>query len=160
MIASQERNDGRDATLLARVRASVERKHELLVRLDELSRRQMTLLDEDQAERLLDLLSERQHVIDQLQRASAALEPLRTAWNAAAAGLPDGEQEPIRRGLEAIAALMDQIGTRDDDARRRLSRRRDEIGIELAGIGRGRGALAAYARAAGVPPPSFQDREA
>jgi hypothetical protein len=153
-------HDDTDGSLATRVRALLERQHELLMRLDEMSRRQMTLIEQDRAERLLELIGERQHVIDQLQKASELLDPLRPAWSETISTLPEREQEAVRSRLDSISMLMDQINARDEDARRQLARRRDQIAVELMSIGRGRGALAAYGGGGARRRPSFQDREA
>jgi hypothetical protein len=143
----------------ARIGALVDRQHELLLRLDEMSRRQMGLIEEDRAERLLELIGERQHVIDQLQKAAALLEPLRAEWSETVATLPGPAQESVRRRLDTVSMLIDQINARDDEARRRLAQRRDEIAVELLNVGRGRGAVAAYAGAGLSRGATFQDRE-
>src|SRR5712671_6008849 len=140
-------HDDTDAPLVQRIGALVDRQHELLLRLDEMSRRQMGLIDEDRDDRLLELIGERQHVIDKLQKTAALLEPLRPAWSETMATLPAGVKDSVRRGLDAVSMLIDQINNRDEEARRRLAKRRDEIAIELLNIGRGRGAVAAYAGA-------------
>jgi hypothetical protein len=152
-------HDDPGTPLAMRIGALIDRQHELLQRLDEMSRRQMGLIEEDRAERLLDLIGERQHVIDQLQKAAVLLEPLRAAWSETVATLPGPVQESVRRRLDAVSMLIDQINARDEEARRRLAKRRDEIAVELMNVGRGRGAVAAYAGTGLSRGASFQDRE-
>src|SRR5689334_1486886 len=115
MIGSEiHHND--PVALATRVRGLLDRQHELLVRLDDLSRRQMTLIEADKGDRLLELMDERQHVIDRLRDATEMLDPLRTQWASAAPRAPAPVQEAIRSRTEAVASLLDQIGARDQDA--------------------------------------------
>jgi hypothetical protein len=152
--------DDTGVPLSARIGSLLDRQHELLVGLDEMGRRQMDLIADDRADLLLDLLAERQHVIDQLQKAAAALEPLRAAWGETVATLPEAVQDSVRRRLDGVSMLIDRINARDVEARRTLAKRRDEVALELLNVGRGRGAVAAYAGAGTPPGASFQDREA
>jgi hypothetical protein len=153
-------HDDARAGLAARMGFLLERQQELLGRLDEMSRRQMGLIEAEQAERLLGLIGERQHVIDQIQKSSEHLAPLRALWSAGGSLLPQAEQDAVRRRLDAVSMLIDQINTRDEEARRQLSARRDRIASELMNLGRGRGAFAAYSGAGAARGASFQDREA
>jgi len=120
----------------------------------------MTLIEADKGDRLLELIDERQHVIDRLREATEMLDPLRAEWGGRASRTSPESQEAIRSRTEAVSALLDQIGARDEEARRRLAKRREEIGLEILSIGRGRGAIAAYGGSGGPVRPAFQDREA
>jgi hypothetical protein len=161
MIGGERKQQaGGSPTLTARVTALLERQHELLVQLEVLSRHQIALIEADETERLLDLLRERQRVIDALQDAGEQLEPLRPAWSEALAGLPAAEREAARQRVEAVAVLLDQIALRDGEASQRLKARRDLIAAELLGMERGRGALAAYGGHGRTSVARFSDREA
>ncbi|MEX2217248.1 MAG: hypothetical protein WD749_00685 [Phycisphaerales bacterium] len=148
------------ADLAQRVGALLGRQHDLLGRLEALSRRQMAHLGADQADRLLEVLAERQHITERLQEASDLLGPLRPAWHAAAPALPREQQESLTRQARSIGDLLDAIGTRDAEARRLLAERRDLIAADLLHIGKGRDAVAAYAGPAPSAPPSLHDDEA
>jgi hypothetical protein len=154
-----ERTEGRGASALnARVGALLARQHGLLARLEELSRRQMGLIEADEIGQLLELLRERQNVIGALQEAGEELEPLRPAWSAALELLPRAEREGAKERLAAISRLLEEVALRDGEASMRLKARREAVARELLAMERGRGALAAYGvRATG---PRFSDREA
>jgi hypothetical protein len=123
-------------------------------------RRPRRLVEDDRADRLLELLGERQQIVDQLQQAAALLQPLRTAWGETVATLPEAVQDSVRRRLDGVSMLIDRINARDEECRRTLAKRRDEVALELLSIGRGRGAMAAYVGVGAAPVASFQDREA
>lgn len=148
------------ASLASRMLALLGKQHGLLMRLDELSRRQMALVDAGDAERLLELMGERQEVVSRLQESSELLEPLRPAWAEAGPRLPGAVQGAVMNVVEAVAALLESIGQRDAEAMRHLARRRDDVAAALLKVERGRGALAAYGGGGGGGGASFQDREA
>jgi hypothetical protein len=137
----------------------LERQHELLSRLDALSRRQGACIDADDDNGLLAVVGQRQEVVDLLTRLSLELAPYRTRWEAHLAAMaPDG-REQVRRRVGVLSALAGAIAARDAVDRARLASRRDRLAEELTGLGMGREAMTAYRQrpAAG---PSFQDREA
>lgn len=132
----------------------------LLVSLDDLSRRQIDLIETDNGERLLAIVTQRQQVIDRVLETGRLLEPLRAQWNRGADAIPATERDGVRRRIDAVARLMDAIAVRDEEARRRLIRRRDRIAAEMAGVDRGRTAVSAYGEPEGPRTARFQDREA
>ncbi len=133
----------------------------LVANLDELSLRQAELIEAEDAEPLLKLLASRQGILDELAGLQAEFRPLRERWPQILEGFGHAQRLQIQRRLDGLAAAASQIARRDEEARTRLGTRRDELAAQIADVGRGRGALAAYSR----PPtsasgPTFQDREA
>lgn len=142
------------------VEGLLDAQHDLFDRLDALSQRQATLIRADETDRLLHLLGERQQVIDQIASTNAKLEPYRGRWEAFMDELPAISRERVRKRLDAVAKLADQIAQRDESDRKELQLRRDAIAGELTKVDNGRGAMAAYRARPMTVAPKFQDREA
>ncbi len=138
--------------------ALIDRQIDLYDTLDELSKRQHSIVESDDTDALLRVLAERQDVIDRIGRLSRSLEPYRGDWDANVNGLPDDERARIRRRLDGLAVVMEQIARRDEHDRDVIEQRRASIGAELGGVNRGGAALSAYAGQSRGP--RFQDREA
>lgn len=126
--------------------------------LDELSRRQHRIVETDDTNALLAVLNERGAVIDRIGRLSAQLAPYLAEWDVHVAGLAASDRDRIRRRLDELAVMMQQITRRDEEDRDTLERRRTEVGRELTGLSRGGAALSAYGGSARGP--RYQDRRA
>lgn len=136
----------------------VERIETLAAQLKAVSARQRALIEADDSGPLLETLAHRQAILDDITETAARLAPLRDRW--LATGDPGGT---IRRRLDLVAAIAADVAAQDGRDQARLRERRDEATRRLAEVGRGRGALAAYARqSTGHAPgaPEFQDTEA
>jgi hypothetical protein len=144
----------------AEIDSALERQHELFRRLDGLSQRQGALVTHGQTEALLEVLGERQRVIDGIAETNAFLEPYRARWDAVMSGMPEAVRTRMRLRLDAMALLADTIARRDEADRAELERRRNAVAGELAAISRGRGAVTAYSAKPGSPGPKFRDQEA
>ena len=142
------------------VEGLLDTQHELFDRLDALSQQQSAFIRADETDRLLHLLTERQRVIDQIAGTNARLEPYRGRWEAFMDELAPTNRERVRKRLDAVAKLADQIAQRDEVDRRELQTRRDAMAVELTKIDNGRGAVAAYGGRRPMSSPRFQDREA
>jgi hypothetical protein len=143
----------------ARTLAGVlDRLHERFSVMRALCDRQRALVGSDDPEGLVALMSERQPVIDEIQRIDRELEPLRPQWVAGAPALPVDFRERLARRIEEIGELSAAVAQCDEADRAAMAQRRDEVAERLVEIGRGRGALAAYGRT--QTGPSFQDTEA
>lgn len=134
------------APRLARI---LERQRDLCLSLDAMSARQDELVAGDDTDALLGLLGQRQAVVDELTALGAELEPLRTVWETESWRVPPDQRARITGYVEEIGRLIEGIGRRDESARVRLEERRSAVARELAGISRGRGAVAAYSGGAG-----------
>lgn len=138
----------------------LERQRALYEDLDALSRTQGPLIASEQTDALLEVLARRQGLVDQLTLVNQDIAPFSSDWARLSASLSDHHRATIRERFEAVAALASAITARDEEHRRALEARRADIGAELAGLSRARGAVAAYGsgRSAGAAP-RFQDRE-
>lgn len=146
---------------VAHLELLLEQQQGLFTRLDDLSRRQAGLIESDQTDRLLELLAERQVLVDQIATVNASLEPWRARWSTFINELDAGIRERVRLRVEAVSALAQCVAERDEHDRRLLEGRKEAVSVELGHVSRGRGAIAAYGT--GSPReamPRFQDREA
>jgi hypothetical protein len=139
--------------------ALLERQHGLLVRLDSLSLAQGACIDNDDDRGLLEVLGDRQAVVDRLAEVIAALAPFRANWGQFCAMMGPEERERAQGQARTISSLAACIAERDGRDRARLEARRDRIAGELAGLVRTRGALSAYRAPDLHDAPSYQDRE-
>lgn len=142
-----------------RLRELLEEQASLFLRLDALSKRQSRLVREEQTDDLLRVLGERQRVVEAIERAARALEPFRARWETVLAGARVEQRDRFARQVEELAELAAAIAARDDADRTLIEERRDRLASDLAGMGRVRGAVAAYAPTRGRPAARFQDRE-
>jgi hypothetical protein len=139
-----------DATLTDRL----ERQLATLDRLDALAERQDRLIDDGAADALLALIGERQALVDELVGLGRSIEAEVDQL------APERRTPRVDDLLDAIARRAGRIAARDEQHRRRLEARRDELASEMTGVGRGRTALAAYAGGASGRGARFQDTEA
>lgn len=142
-----------------RLGALVETLGSLYARLDGLGERQAALVEADGLDELLELLAQRQGLIDRIAELAELLRPCVDAWDELSTRMDEGRRRRLREGLDAIDAAGASIARRDEEHRRRLERRRDDVADKLAGVGRARAAVAAYAGVRGTAGARFQDRE-
>lgn len=152
-------SDEQDINLGQRVDELLELQVGLFERLGSLSERQAALIDADDSTGLLELLAQRQRMVDGIAELNRTLEPFRARWSAVLASLPAPERERLNRRVDSLAELAGRIAERDEADRERLARRRDAVAADLGQISRGRGAVAAYGGGGGSAA-GFQDREA
>ena len=141
-----------------RVEELLETQRQLFERLESLGQRQGALIDSDDSVALLELLAQRQRLVDGIAELNSTLEPFRARWSAVLGSLPEAERDRVNRRLEALSDLAARIAERDGADRARLEKRRDAVAADLTQLSRGRGAVAAYG--AGPAAAAFQDREA
>lgn len=145
-----------DAACLAGL---LERQHEVVAALTDLSRRQGERIDAGDDDGILSILAERQPLVEEFSAISARLLPFRAAWERHLSTLAPAQREQVHRRAELVSSLAAALAARDEADRRRLAARRDELADELAAMGTRRGAIAAYR---GLVPggATYQDREA
>jgi hypothetical protein len=137
----------------------LDRQRDLYATLDGLARSQSERIEADDSDGLLDVLSRRQAVVDQVVALNDELTPFARRWEELAPRLSAPHRESLRRKFDEVTRLVQSIQQRDEADRRALESRRDAVGSELEGLARVRGAAAAY----GKPPtsgPLYQDRSA
>lgn len=130
----------------------IERKHECLVRLRDMGRKQFELVSEGSITGVLDVLSAKQDLIVRLQSIERALDRFRDQD-------PESRQwsSPERRGqcadrLQRCESLLAEILSQEKQSEQELVRRRDATAEQLQGLhraGQARGAYAAPAAAQG-----------
>jgi hypothetical protein len=122
----------------------IERKHECLVRLRDMGRKQYELVHEGSITGVLDVLSAKQEVINRLQVVERALEPFRDQdpssrrWSS-----PERRQQCAER-LKRCEALLAEILIQEKQSEQELSRRRDAAAEQLQGIHHASQARGAY----------------
>ncbi|MHB1035604.1 MAG: hypothetical protein ACYC35_03030 [Pirellulales bacterium] len=123
--------------------ALVHEKHECLIQLGDLGRRQLDLIDGGDMAQLLRLLSVKQQLLTTLQRIERALDPFRgqapheRRWRA------EADRGRCAGLLARCEALLSEIVAQEKESETRLRLRRDEAAQRLQGAhtaGQARGA--------------------
>jgi len=127
--------------------------------LDRIAAKQARLVDDDNTEGILDLLTRREPVIDRLAEVSGTIEPFDGAWTAVLDSLDKNTRVIVQQRLDTLGSISTRIAEEDQRVRDRLELRRDAVRDELAGLSTARSAVGAYAPQVEVNP-KFQDREA
>lgn len=142
--------------------SSLERKlrlaEELFEQLGAASRRQRELVESGDAVAVLDLLRERQGLISRIASLSEDVEPFRAKWAAVGAQLDPDRRGLIQARLDSLTDAAARIARQDEQDRKTLEAKRDELARELAGVDSAKAAVSAYAEPKPVRP-KFQDRE-
>ncbi len=139
----------------------LETQTSLYGQLDALSERQRSVIEEDDADRLLSVLGERQTIVDRISMTNRDIEPIRLAWERLLERVRPECRSDVARRLEGLSVLAGRIARRDDEDRQKLESRRNAIATELAGMNTGRRAVSAYGKPAGPTSSArFQDHQA
>ena len=120
-------------------------------KLRELSKQQAELIRDQQAERLLGVLGERQGHVEALTNLSRQLEPLRPRLTSITATAPAALRDGIRAATEEVKALLSEIIRRDRDDQARLQEQQDQVRTEIRGLQPRRAAVNAYGGAPVAP---------
>lgn len=134
------------------------RQRDLYARLDELSVGQMQHIEDGATEQLLGVLSQRQGVVDALNRISAELAPYRDNWPAMSGRLDDDDRQAVRELMDEVDTRLQTILERDDQARTKLQAAQQQMGRELRQVTGGAAAVNAYRTQRSVAP-RFADRK-
>lgn len=125
-------------------------RHEVLVHLRELSRRQLDLIGAGDVNRLLVLLSAKQTLLERLQTVERQLDPFRRQD-------PDGRRwrspqarEKTRQTAERCERLLGEVMLVEKQGESDLIRRRDEVARQLEGMHHASRARTAYHDAGGA----------
>lgn len=168
MTSRQDRNAERSpgsadgAPAVARVESLLAEQYGLFLKLEQLSGRQSGLIKQDLTDELLEVLAERQVLVDQIMNVSAQLDPWRGNWSEFINSLDGQVRQRVRERVDAVSGVAQKVAERDEADRLLLEQRKGAIAAELGQVDRGRSAMSAYS--AGGPRaesgPRFQDREA
>lgn len=148
----------------------LEEQQAAYARLDALSRAQHAHVLAGDADAALEILGERQGIVERLRVIGEDMAPLADRRAELAARLTPADRTRLDDLLAGIERLSESVRERDALDRAELERQRLMVARELTGMARGRGAVAAYtgrpapssAAGGGTPPhvaPRFQDRE-
>lgn len=122
----------------------VQHKHDLLEQLRELSRRQAALVGSEDLEKLLNVLSMKQRLLDSLQQVEVRLHPFREQdpdrrqWNS------PQDRERCRRVAERCEAILGEIILVERQSESELIARRDAAAARLQGLHQTTQAARAY----------------
>ncbi len=147
---SVENGDGRLPALLREQR-------DLYLRLKALSSRQSELIAGSDTQALLELLNDRQAIVNQLSELSERIGCQPEQLASIASDLPESERELVRSLLKEMEELLQAIITRDDDDRRELSNLFEQKGRQISQVNRMGPALHAYRTTPSSTPPRFTD---
>lgn len=131
----------------------------LYERLEEMSLRQHELVEREDTDALLAVLSERQRLIEDISAVASRMTPFRAGWDDHVGALAEGDRRSLREGLDSLASMMSRIADRDESDRRTMEARRQRVQDQIAGVKRGGSAVKSYAQAP-ARGPRFQDRQA
>lgn len=129
--------------------ALLEQQRDIYRRLDELSQSQSELVASGEAEPLLDVLAQRQSLIDELTRVNGRLDPYKQQWPTLFNQLDDASQQRIRALIDEVQKLLDRIIEQDEKDRQALSAQRDRAGDSMRQLSAGSAVNQAYGRHAG-----------
>ena len=114
-------------------------------KLSEFAASQAAAVQDDQAEALLRILSQRQQLIGELTEINNRLEPYRSRWDELREQLSAAERLRVSDLVEEVQSLLDQILLRDEQDSDELRRRSDQARNDAASTTTGRAVNAAYA---------------
>jgi hypothetical protein len=122
-------------------------QRDLYLRLRELAGQQRELISGAAPEVLLNLLTERQTIVNRLARLNEQLAPYRRNWEATYASLPLPARDAATALLAEINALLRTILQTDEQDGALLAARRQQTAREISALDGRRNAAAAYAGA-------------
>lgn len=145
------------APRLARV---LDEQCRLYEQLDELSQHQSVCVESGETELLLDVLAQRQGVVEQVTEVNGLLEPFVSKWESLADSLDDQQKSILREKLARLDELVDRISKRDEEDRAKLESQKGRVAQELGSAVRQKSAAVAYGRSAPQDAaPRYQDRK-
>lgn len=128
--------------------------------LESLSATQQALIEDENSDALLDVLTQRQRLIDRAQRVANDLAPYRERWGELLDALPAFERDTLNAKVHEATRLVDSIAERDERDRRAMEAQRAAIATRMRDVTHARGAVAAYAGTTKQAPAArYQDRE-
>lgn len=144
--------------LYARLCRVLDRQGELLTRLSEMSPRQQAAVEGEDPETLIQVLSLRQELIDELTGLEPEVATLRREW-AQRADADDVQRRAVAERFDATALLAARVTSADTRYLEELKRQRERLAADLAAITRGQTATRAYEAKPTSPGARFQDHE-
>lgn len=137
----------------------LEQQHALVERLVSLARSQGGLIAHRNTDRLMELLAQRQAIIDQFTRSQQELTEMTGRLDQRLAGVGPAQRERIRSLITEIGERLGEIMQRDQEDQASLRGHRDQTRDELHGVGAVRAARSAYHPSPSAPANRFADQK-
>ena len=141
---------------------ALEQQHTLVTQLAEIARAQATLIAERRTDRLLEVLTRRQSIIDEFTASQSRVNALTRNLDRHSHDIGMAQRDHIRSLIDAIACVLNDVMRRDQADQESLETGRSAVLAEMTGINAVRTARAAYtapARGATSDPPRFADKK-
>ena len=103
-------------------------------KLKELAQRQRLLISRGQSEALLEILSERQRLVNGLSEINQSMAPLRADWDAIKEQMTDKQRSDAESLVQQVAESLQEILASDEADSRALNDRRDQVGKSIASL--------------------------
>lgn len=126
------------------------RQHDLYRQLRELAAQQSGTIAAEDPSALLDILSRRQSLIDELAEINQRLEPVRADWKRIESMLTTSQRQRAGRLVEQVGELLAEILASDEADSKMLSARKVMTGQQITQSTASAQVQAAYQRAAGA----------
>lgn len=136
--------------IVARVTELLRHQRTLYRKLRSLADRQKTLVVSDDAGALIELLAERQRLVDGLVQLNVKMAPYRENWTEFYQGLSEPQRVEVSELLEEVNASLGAILRDDARDTAMMTARRERMAQELGEIGGSRKAHAAYVSSGAV----------
>jgi hypothetical protein len=120
------------------------KQREVLARLKELADHQQSLVIDADPQPLLNLLAERQRLVDRLGQISGRLAPYRQQWPEFVASLPDDDRRRAEDILGEINDMLTSVLASDERDTQLLTSRRNMLAEEMSSTQTGQRATQAY----------------
>ena len=129
----------------------LDRQHALYEQLVQLGVSQQALVADGQTDALLNLLSQRQTVVDQLVQLNGELDPIRAQWSELWSQLAEPHREKVRARMADVQGLLDGIIEQDERDRQALVRQRQDVAGQLGRVQQGAAVNRAYGQSSFAP---------
>lgn len=136
---------------------ALEQQRDLYRQLKDLSGRQATLIDTGQTEQLLEVLTQRQGLVERLGQLQDQAAQLRQDWPRLSQTLAQEQRDRVNRLVDEVESLLSAIIDQDEHDRQRLQRAKQRITSELGHVAQTGQAVRAYRAAPGQATPRFTD---
>ncbi|NOG53600.1 MAG: hypothetical protein HND57_04620 [Planctomycetes bacterium] len=122
----------------------LDRQRDVCKRLESCSTRQRQLLAADKGDQLVELLAERQTLIDQLLQIATSLEPFREAWSDLWQAMSPERRQQLTALIDDVQGAVDRIIASDQEDQDTLRQAKDRVERELNAVATGQTAHRNY----------------
>jgi hypothetical protein len=124
----------------------LDQQRRIYLKLQDLGRTQSQLVAAGDAEPLLELLGQRQLLIDHLSQINSSIEPYKKSWPVVWGSLDEPSRVRVQGLIDHVQNLLDQIVEQDSKDRAALTVHRERIADDLGQLRRGSNVNRAYGR--------------